>query len=66
MADYQESHILRMRRDLGDRFARLDEFLRTRPKKVVRGTDCVTIDAYQAQLLVDDFKAILAQIRKLK
>ena len=65
MTEYREDHVMRLRRELGQRVERLSGALKG-PEGIIRGVKCVRIDPVEIRLAVDDFKVILAEIRRLK
>ena len=60
---YYAWHILRLRTEAHTRFDRLLDVLEMGDK---RGDDLMTFEGMRVRLAVDDFKNILAEIRKLK
>lgn len=63
MARHYASHLQRLASEADDRFRRLMQVLDTGR---CRGTDIVVTDGCAARLAADDFKTILAEIRRLK
>ena len=62
MPRYRVSHVVGLREELYSRFDRLvDAFPVCR-----RGQENCTVDGSKMRLAVDDFKAILAELRRLK
>ena len=63
MSKYYAKHLNCLRYQAQTRF---DELLRALDTGGNRGTDTVAVDGMQIRLAVDDFRAILTEIRKLK
>ena len=61
---YQQSHIRKLHHELGQRIDALHLAIPYNRHK--RPTDNVEIDGTEVRLAVDDFKSILAEIRRLK
>lgn len=63
---YQRRHIQRLRDELVLRFDELMRGLYVPNDMGVPTTDTIDIDGMRVRLAVDDFKAVLSEVRRLK
>ena len=66
MAKYQAAHIARLRREINSRVDHLESTLRNLPESNIRGKLVVDVDGMSVRMAVEDFKAILAEVKRLK
>jgi len=63
---YQRRHISRLRDELAFRYEELQRALHIPNDMGVPTTDTIDIEGLRVRLAVEDFKAILSEVRKLK
>jgi len=63
---YRRYHITNLVNELSARYSRLLDQVDPGPRGMSRPDDLVEVDGARIRMAVDDFKVILAELRKLK
>jgi len=63
MSKYYAEHLIRLQ---GEAQRRFDGLMRAIETDDSRGDDLVIVDGVQIRMAVDDFKVLLAEVRKIK
>jgi predicted transcriptional regulator YheO len=63
---YKKDHTDRLHAECCERFHKLMDVFQRQPSERVQGIMCLNVNGSELRLAVDDFKNVLAEIRRMK